>query len=62
MKPQGSDVGSQTDKPEYMRTSSSDKQDLAIISTAANQTHCAEARRLQSISTACNEKHIFRYK
>lgn len=35
------------------------QQDLQLSPPQANQTHCAQARKPQSISNACNEKHIF---
>lgn len=58
MKVLGPVVGSQTDRPAY-ENQFLRQQDLQLSRPWANQTHCAEARRPQSISNACNEKHIF---
>lgn len=35
------------------------QQDLQLSPPRANQTCCTEVRKPQSISNACNEKHIF---
>lgn len=60
MELQGPGVGNLTDEPERVREPVRQTNKTRQLSPPqANQTHRAEARRAQSISTARNEKHIF---
>lgn len=58
MKTECSGIGSHTKEALYENLFLR-QQDLQLSPPRANQTCCAEVRKPQSISNACNEKHIF---